>query len=62
VVDISLFCCFRSFLTEYIFYGVGLQPHSKTPTSRPGVSLLVRSSPLTYLAREVLPVATLQPA
>jgi len=53
---------FRSSTTD-ILYGVGLIALRPTPQpGRPGYPFSCESSPLTCLAREALPIATLPPA
>jgi len=53
---------FRSLSTKYTFYGmVLLAPHANPQTGGPRYPFLSGSSPLTCLALDVLPVATLPP-
>ena len=67
-VDFNLFqnCCpvsnFRSFSTKHFLWDGFVSPTPNPQPGGPGYPFLSGSSPLTCLASEALPVATLPPA
>jgi hypothetical protein len=62
LVDLSLFLNFISFSTEHFLWGGVVSPTPNPQAGGPGYPFLFGFSPLTCLAWEALPVATLPPA